>query len=268
MNTEQLEQQPKTPEEILYKKGFGTLMNEELAEKKNSDLPDFYTDCTMYEDSEKANQKDQLNFRGHWRRDNQDKEKVYLNSFDIMVKSPDFEGVRVTNISSNTLITAQEAYRMLKYQEKVAVNKNLYNKEGQPYNTWISISKEGELKTYHENYYRKQPFNVRDILKSLSDVVQGLNLPDKLEQVARMLEKAHIVYAKVKQEGTWAAGSLRINPSKGHVDIYDKNNQLMSSEALKSAQQMDPAAADDLKKKPEQNQRWGNNQRNRGMSPR
>lgn len=261
MNTQSAEKASNTPEEILYKKGFGTLMNEELKEKMAAGRPEFFTECTMEVERGENQPKDQLNFRVHWRRDDDpQKDKVYLNSFDIMIKSPDFTGIRQQNIAAGSMITALEAYRMLKYGDQVAVNKDLYNKEGQPYNTWISIDVAAPkdeygnypLKTFHENYYSKHPFDLREVLKNLPVEIKGLQSAEGLERTARMLEKAHLVHTSIKQDGQWTSGHLAVNPAKAEVCIYDKQMQLISVQQAKPDQSPSQNAAEDVKKKPGQ----------------
>src|ERR1700748_1645139 len=194
MNTEELK-------EGLYRKGFGESMNAQLEEAIKSGKPEFTLEHPVKVDE------DDVNYKLYFRRDNE-RDKGYFNKYDVAIISPDGQ-VREHTFPTEKLITAMEAYRMLKHGELVAVNKNLYNKEGQQYNTWISLDINGKkdeynnypVNTYHENYYKKQPFELKDELKNQPVPVKELENPQNLEKIEKSLKKANLVPVHIQVNG-------------------------------------------------------------------
>jgi hypothetical protein len=174
----------------------------------------------------KINQ-DEVSYKLHFRRD-EERDKVYFNKYDVAITNPDGKVTEHT-FPTEKLITAMEAYRLLTHGELVAVNKNLYNKEGQQYNTWISVDVNGKkddfnnypVNTYHENYYQKQPFELKDSLKKLPVPVKELENPQTLERIEKSLKKANLVPVTIMVNGEQTSGTLAVNPKIGRVDLYD-----------------------------------------------
>jgi hypothetical protein len=258
--------------ESLYRKGFGESLNTQLEEQIKSGKPEF-----QLEHAAKINQ-DDVNYNLHFRRD-EERDKVYFNKYDVAITSPDTPG-RVTEHTFPTekLITAMEAYRMLKHGELVAVNKNLHNKEGQPYNTWMSLDVNGKkddynnypVNTYHENYYQKQPFELKDSLKKLPVPVKELENPQTLERIEKSLKKANLVPVTIMVNGEQTSGTLGVNPKIGRVDLFDQDMRLVERQQQKAELKAETPgqSQDDLKKKPWENQRvnWETKNPRKGMS--
>jgi hypothetical protein len=265
MNIEELK-------ESLYRKGFGESLNAQLENQINSGKPEF-----QLEHAVKINQ-DAVSYKLHFRRD-EERDKVYFNKYDVAVNSPDTPGrVQEHTFPTEKLITAMEAYRMLKHGELVAVNKNLYNKEGQQYNTWISLDVNGKkdeynnypVNTYHENYYQKQPFELKDSLKSLPVPVKELENPQTLERIERSLKKANLVPVTMMLNGEQTSGTLAVNPKIGRVDLYDQDMLLVEKQQQKAELKAETPGQnqDDLKKKSGENQRvsWETKNQRKGIS--
>jgi hypothetical protein len=262
MNLEELK-------ESLYRKGFGESLNAPLEEQIKSGKAEF-----QLEHAVKIGE-DEVSYKLHFRRD-EHRDKVYFNKYDAAISSPDGK-VQEHTFPTEKLITAMEAYRMLKHGELVAVNKNLYNKEGQQYNTWISLDSGGKkdeynnypMNTYHENYYQKQPFELKDSLKKLPVPVKELENPQTLERIEKSLKKANLVPVTMMVNGEQTSGTLAVNPKIGRVDLYDQDMRLVEKQQQKTELKAETSGEnqDDLKKKPWENQRvnWEKNQR-KGMS--
>lgn len=251
--------------ETLYRKGFGEGLNEELKAKMLSGSPEFILEHMT------TIGKDEVGYRLHFRRDDDpEKDKVYFNNYDAAIfKNADAPGeVREHNFPADKMITAMEAYRMLKHGDLVAVNKNLFNKEGNQYNTWISIDIEGEkdergnypVNTYHENYYKKQPFVIGEALKNLPVPVKELGNPQTVANIEKALQKANLVEVIIKLNGAETNAFLSVNPAKGRIDLYDQNLQLIEGQQQETKQDVGKTnsqaqSQDEVKKKP-----WGNQQ--------
>lgn len=221
--------------EKLYRKGFGTALNAELEEQIKSGKPEFALEhrVTVGED--------EMGYRLHYRRDaNPEKDKVYLNTMDAaLLKNADAPGeIREHTFPADWLITAAEAHRMLKHGDKVAVNKNLFNKEREKYNTWISIDVKSPkdeygnypVNSYHENYYKKEPFVLQDALKNVAVPVKELGSVQNRDTIEKALKKANLVHVTIMHNGAEQPGLLSVNPKAGRIDVYDKNMQLIENQ--------------------------------------
>jgi hypothetical protein len=266
--------------EKLYRKGFGTALNTELEEQIKSGKPEFFLEYAT-----KAGD-DDMAYRLHYKRDaDPEKDKVYLNTMDAMlVKNTDAPGeVREQSFPADWLITAAEAHRMLKHGELVAVNKTLFNKKGEQYNTWISIDVKGKkdeygnypVNSYHENYYKKQPFVLKDELQKLAVPVKEVEAGKYLDTIEKSLKKANLVNVTIMHNGEQSPGFLAINPKVGRIDVYDKNMQLIEKQQ-QAQQQNEPVQQnnapaqqpEDEKKKswPDQKVNWEKKDQSKGIS--
>ncbi len=268
MNTENLGEL----KESLYRKGFGETLNNDLEQEMKSGNPEF-----TLEHAVNIGEDDAV-YKLHFRRD-EERDKVYFNKYDLAIsnaQTPD--QAREHTFPTEKLITAMEAYRMLKYGELVAVNKNLYNKESQQYNTWISLDVNGKkdeynnypVNTYHENYYQKQPFELKDSLKKLPVPVKELENPQTLERIEKSLKKANLVPVTMMVNGEQTSGTLAVNPKIGRVDLYDQDMRLVERQQQKAELKEESPGQnqDDLKKKSRENQgvRWETKNPRKGMS--
>ena len=169
--------------EKLYRKGFGESLYPEL-EKKIAEGTKEFVLLYQVEVGE-----DLAKYRIHFRHD-LETEKVYLNKFDLQLNETGNPVELSSSFGNNTLITAMEGYRMLKYGDKVAVNKDLF-KEDTRDNTWLVLNTGGEkdeygnypLLPFHENYYKKYPFDVKVEMGKLDIPVKQLENPAYLEQL-------------------------------------------------------------------------------------
>lgn len=264
MNVENIEKL----KEALYRKGFGTDHNAELEQKIREGRTEFFIEHFMKQDV------DEMAFRIHFKKDkDEQKDWTYLNSFDgSLFKNVDAPNqVREHNFPADKLITANEAYRMLKHGQLVSVNKDLINKAGEKYNTWIAIDINGAkdeyknypLLTYHQNYYAKHPFVVTDELKKLSVQIDGFGSAAYLDRLEKSLKKAHLIEVK----GAFGEGFLAVNPAKGSVELFNKALVLIETTALENRKQNKnaPDTADDLKKNSREQVSWGQgNNKGRG----
>jgi hypothetical protein len=256
--------------ESLYRKGFGESLNAPLEEQIKSGKPEFQLEYAV-----KIGE-DEVNYKLHFRRD-EERDKVYFNKYDVAISSPDGK-VQEHTFPTEKLITAMEAYRMLKYGELVAVNKTLYNKEGQQYNAWMSLDVNGKkddynnypVNTYHENYYQKQPFELKGSLKKLPVPVKELENPQTIERIEKSLKKANLVPVTMMVNGEQTSGTLSVNPKIGRVDLYDQGMRLVEKQQQKAELKAETPGQnqDDLKKKPWENQRvnWETKNQRNGIS--
>src|ERR1700748_1599377 len=180
--------------ESLYRKGFGTELNEQLEQRIAEGKPEFFLEHFV------SIKGDDMGYRLHFRKDDE-KPIYYFNSIDaaLLKNSDGQDGIREHNFPTDKLISATEMHRMLKYGELVAVNKNLFNKEGQQYNTWLSLDLKSpkdeygnyHVNSYHENYYKKYPFDLKEQLASPPVAVQELEKAGFRDNIEKSLKKAN-----------------------------------------------------------------------------
>lgn len=258
--------------EALKYRGFGDSMNAELEQQMKSGAADFQ----LFHGTKIGN--DDISFRLHFRKDNNE-DRYYFNKFDTLLQpagKPDqaFEHT----FYADQHITAKEAYNLLTYGEKTAVYKTLYNKENEPYNAWITLDVNGQkdksnnfpLNKYHDSYYKKQPFVLKEELKNLSVPVKEIEEGRYLDNMERSLKRGNAVNVTIMHNGQEQAGILLVNAKAGRVDVYDDSMQLTEKKAQTVAQ-APVNAHEDVKKKSWNNREqvnWANKPSTRkGMTP-
>lgn len=189
--------------------------------------------------------KDEMRYKLHFRKA-EDLAKVYFNKIEAgLLKNIDSPGDnREHTFSMDKHITATEAYHMLKHGDKVAVNKNLFNKEGQKYNTWILIDVSGPkdeynnypVQTYHQNYFIKKPFDIISALKALPFPIKELQQQDDFVKMEKALRKAKLPEVMMVVDGQEQRAYLSVNPKERRIDIYDADMQLLQVKQEQHAQ--------------------------------
>ncbi|MEZ2442733.1 hypothetical protein AB6805_13510 [Chitinophaga sp. RCC_12] len=275
METDNLEEL----KEVMYRKGFGTDHSGELEEKLNSGEPVF-----TIEHDEKVKE-DLAAYDINFSRGGE-QNKAYLNSFDIAyyengdtTKEP-----RIQNFPAKFLVTAAEAFRMVKHGTNVAVHKTLYNKNHEKYNTWMSVDTGAPkdeygnypLKTFHQNYYGSDPFDVKDAMKQLQTPVKELEFPMQRENAEKALKKGNILEVTILHNGAEQKGYLTVDPQHAGLKLWDRHpdhREAVVIEAIARPKQQqsnkqDPHnQAPDQKKKFDQRVSQGKRNQSRGFRP-
>ena len=123
----------------------------------------------------------------------------------------------------NTGITAKEAYNLLHGR---AVNKDLTNKEGQPYNAWLQIDwsqkdnhDNHKFRTIHEGYgYNLEKELQRHPIKELNDITSKERLMQSLER-----GNVHqVTFVKGEKEEKM---HIEANPQFKTLNIYDEDHK-------------------------------------------
>lgn len=252
-------------EEKIYRKGFPR----EMIADVQSAVTAGNTDIAL--EHQVKIKDDDVVYRLNFRYDAEN-QKAYLNSFDAAIMaSPDFQGTRMHNFPDHQLITATEAHRMLKYGELVAVNKTLYNKEGEQYHTWLSLDVKAAkdeynnypVNSYHENYFTKKLDTTIDFLtealKHPAVPVKELENPSYLANIEKALKKANLYSVTIMVGGQETQGFLGVNPEAAKLNVYDNQLKLVqaSDQKLAPENKVDTPAQtpDDVKKKSGQEQK-------------
>lgn len=204
--------------ESLKYLGFGDKLNADLEKNIKDQTAEF-----------------KLNLIGEFTRDGQ-KERVYyaldfkksgqtdmyfLNRYNATLKQDDPEKDRSQTfyISRNSGITAKEAYNLLSGR---AVNKDLINKEGQPYNAWLQLdfnekdkNDNHKVKQFHQGYgYDLDAVVNRYPIKELRNAEEKVKL-------VKSLEKGNLQPVTFVTEGREAKMYVSANPQYKTLDLYD-----------------------------------------------
>ncbi|MWB94931.1 MULTISPECIES: hypothetical protein [Flavobacterium] len=196
--------------------GFGDALESQLKEKMQKEEPTFtLTHNAQYGNDTAAAT---LNF-------NKSKESdlYFFNSYKVeMQKENSKEDLAQTfyiNKSSN--ITMKEAYNLM---EGRSVNKDLSNKEGEIYNSWVQIDfKQSEangnfkLNHYHQNY----GYDLEAAL--FKHPIKELETPKYKEDLINSLKKGNLQSATFHKEGNEIKQYIEASPQFKTINVYDIN---------------------------------------------
>jgi hypothetical protein len=196
--------------------GFGEALESQLKEKMQKEEPNFtLTHNAQYGNDNAAAT---LNF-------NKSKESdlYFFNSYKVeLQKENSKENLEQTfYINKGSNITMKEAYNLM---EGRSVNKDLTNKEGEIYNSWVQIDfKQSEsngnfkLNHYHQNYGY-------DLEAALSKhPIKELETPKYKEDLINSLKKGNLQSATFQKEGNEIKQYIEASPQFKTINIYDNN---------------------------------------------
>ncbi|HWT40180.1 MAG TPA: hypothetical protein VN081_02815 [Dongiaceae bacterium] len=252
--------------ESVKMSGFGDFFNEKIESSIRAGMKEFSLDKTSQVEG------DQMSYSLDIRID-YEKRKGYLNDLHALIKEAN--GMERTQRFPRFMrITAKEAYNLLKWGQDTGVEKKLFNKEGEPYRSFISLDINGvkdengnyPLSQYHERYYSKKPFTIEGALQQLSIPVKELQTnPDF---VASSLRRGNMTAVTLFHNDQEEKGFLSVNPKAGRIDVRDQyyavietKNQSQSIGESRSQPVTQEASSEDVKKKfsPEKQVNWTQN---------
>ncbi len=264
-------------EKRLEKRGWEHLAPQ-LKENMTAGKPDFILNADGEVDGKQVAFESQ--FRKHGEHD-----FYYFNRINASLEQ---NGVLIAQASfrESWNLLPEEMYRILNYGSKVAVYKEgMKNDAGESFNAYITVNQDKpldengnvNLNTYHDNYYRKYPFDLDNALTRLPVPIRELT-PENMDGIIRDLKSGIPVPVTMKHDGSEINGYLSINAKVGRVDVLDDKmrpvqfpkrqaqqtrNTQQGGSVTQSAQQVD-----EVKKKPWQNrqQRVDWNRRGKGMA--
>lgn len=189
-------------------------------------------------------------------------------------------------------LAPDEMYRILEHGSKVAVYKEgIRNSAGEPFNAYITVNVDQplddngllNLNTYHDNYYKRYPFELDSALERIPFDIKEL-IPENLDDIKAQLTRGIPVPVAIVSDGKEIEGYLTINAKIGRVDVLDsdleplqpskKQQQEISvdnpkAEAEKQGQGQSTVSGGDVKKKPWQNRQqtvnWNRNKQGKGV---
>lgn len=202
--------------------GFGDKLNADLENKIKEQPTEFK--LNLVGEFDKHNIKDRVNYTLDFKKSDQS-DMYFLNRYLANLKNEDatLEKSQTFYISKNSGITAKEAFNLLSGR---AVNKDLNNKEGQPYNAWLQL--DFQEKDKNDNYKVKQytagyGYDL-DMVMSKYPIKEQLNADEK-SKVMKSLIKGNLTQVTFSREGGEDKMFITANPQYKSLDLYDAKMQ-------------------------------------------
>ncbi|MCV9932902.1 hypothetical protein OIU80_11460 [Flavobacterium sp. LS1R47] len=233
-------------EQVKYT-GFGDALESELKEKLQKEEPNFtLTHHAKYgNDTAIAT----LNFK---KSDQSD--MYFFNSYKVELhKENSKEALEQTfYINKGNNITMKEAFNLM---EGRSVNKDLTNKEGELYNSWLQIDfKQTEtngnfkLNQYHQNYgYDLEATLTKHPIKELEN-------PKYKEDLMDSMKKGNLQSATFLKDGNEVKQYIEANPQFKTINVYDATMQRIDNRHSKEEKQSETQQTSEKQGSKKQNQ--------------
>jgi hypothetical protein len=194
--------------------GFGEGLNNKLAEELASGKTEFQINSVNEYGRDKVNYK--LDFR---KSDQSD--MYFFNRYNATFKpegdSP--EKAQTFYIKKNSGITAKEAYNLLNGR---AVNKDLTNAEGQPYNAWLQIDFAQKDENGNHKFKMIHQAYGYDLEKELAKhPIKELNEPVTKERLMQSLERGNLHQVTFTKADKEEKVFIEANPQFKTLNVYD-----------------------------------------------
>lgn len=215
----------------LLNLGFGDKLNAELDKQIAAKTPEFKLGL-QHEFNQKT-----VDYTLHFKAgDNQD--MYFLNKYDASIlhkddPSKDFSQSFYINKGSG--ITAKEAFNLM---EGRSVHKQLYNLEGQKYQSWLMLDNKNltdngnmKIKHYHENY----GFDIDKVLAGKG--IKEMEDPKTKDELMYSLKKGNAQQITVGSGEGEKKYFIAANPQFKTVDLYDHQMRKIKREELLQSDQ-------------------------------
>lgn len=222
MNTQNAEFLKKS----LLNLGFGDKLNAELDKEMAAKTPEFKLGL-----QQEFNQKT-VDYTLHFKAgDNQD--MYFFNKYDATINHKDDPAKNIDQtfyINKGNGITAKEAFNLM---EGRAVQKQLYNLEGQKYQAWLTLDDKNltdngnkKIRHYHENY----GFDLDKVIAGKG--IKELADPKAKEELMYSLKKGNAQQITVGEGGSEKKYFIAANPQFKTVDLFDHQMKKIKREEL------------------------------------
>jgi hypothetical protein len=222
MNTQNAEFLKKS----LLNLGFGDKLNAELDKEMAGKTPEFKLGL-QHEFNQKT-----VDYTLHFKAGD-NKDMYFFNKYDATVNHKDDPAKNIDQtffINKGSGITAKEAFNLM---EGRAVHKQLYNLEGQKYQSWLTLDDKNltengnkKIKHYHENY----GFDIDKVIAGKG--IKELEDPKAKEELMYSLKKGNVQQVTVGGEDGDKKYFIAANPQYKTVDLYDHQMKKIKREEL------------------------------------
>lgn len=143
-------------------------------------------------------------------------------------------------------LSPEEMYRITAYGSKVAIYmEGIRNKEKEQFNAYLSVDPDQpldekgllNLKLYHDNYYKRYPFELGDALSQLPYQIKEL-ADENIDDIKSQLKRGIPVPVTVEANGQEIEGYLTINAKVGRIDLLDGKLEVMERSGHKDKQEL------------------------------
>jgi hypothetical protein len=213
----------------LLNLGFGEKLNAEMEKNIEDKAPEFA--LTAQHEFNQKKVEYTLNFKAG---DNH--EMYFFNNYDAIISKGKDERINQTfYINKGNGVTAKEAFNLM---EGRAVNKQLFNKDGEKYTAWLVLDNEKltdkgnkEIKKFTENY----GYDLEQTLTGKS--IKEMNDPKTKEDLFRSLKKGNSQQITVERDGKEQKYFISANPQFKTVDVLDHQMKKIKREELLQPEQ-------------------------------
>ncbi len=202
--------------------GFGDKLNADLEKQISQQPTDF--NLNMQGEFKRDGVTEKVDYRLDFKKSDQT-DMYFFNRYQATIKNedPTQEKSQTFYITKNSGITAKEAYNLLSGR---AVNKDLTNKEGQPFNAWVQLdfqekdkNENFKVKQYHQGYgYELEATLNKYPIKELSS-------EEEKGKLIKSLEKGNVQPVTFIKEGREEKMFVAANPQFKSLDLYDSKMQ-------------------------------------------
>jgi len=202
--------------------GFGDKLNADLENKIKEQPSEFQ--LSLVGEFTKNGMDDKVHYTLDFKKSDQS-DMYFFNRYQATLKNdnPELERTQTFYINKNSGITAKEAYNLISGR---AVNKDLTNKEGQPYNAWLQL--DFQEKDKNDNYKVKQYHAGYGYDLEMTVAKYPIREQVDAEQKTRMLkslEKGNMTQVTFVKEGKDEKMFVTANPQYKTLDLYDSQMQ-------------------------------------------
>jgi hypothetical protein len=198
--------------------GFGDKLNDDLQKHIEKQPADFQLNMTG--EYKKGSAIEKVNFTLDFKKSDQT-DMYFFNRYKATLTNdnPEKEKSQTFYIQRNAGITAKEAYNLLSGR---AVNKDLTNKEDQPYNAWLQLNfSEKDKNDNHQvrQYHASYGYDVNKTLDKFP--IKELNDAEQREKVVKSLEKGNLTEVTFTREGKEDKMFVEAVPQYKSLNVYD-----------------------------------------------
>lgn len=222
--------------------GFGEALEGELKENILKQEPTFTLKHDAFYGTDKVAA--ELSFKK-----SEQSDMYFFNSYKVNLQKEDRpESLEQTfYINRGNNITLKEAYNLM---EGRAVHKELTNREGEKYNSWIQMNFKNadtkgnfELKHYHDNY----GFDLEAVLSK--HPIKELANDSHKDDLMNSLKKGNLQSATFLKDGQEVKQYIEATPQYKTLTIYDDNLKRLDTRQAKEQSQGEGQAAKQESKK-------------------
>ncbi len=198
--------------------GFGEKLNDDLQKQIEKQPETFQLTATGEYKKDRGEEK--VNYTLDFKKSEQT-DMYFFNRYKATLTNEDAskEKGQTFYVTKNTGITAKEAYNLLSGR---SVNKDLTNKEGQPFNAWLQL--DFQEKDKNDNFKVKQftsgyGYELEKVVAKYP--IKELTNDEQREKIMKSLEKGNTTQVTFTKEGSEVKMFIEANPQFKSLNVYD-----------------------------------------------